>query len=162
AGYTPLMHAAVEGHAEIVRRLLAAGADPEAKDALGQTALRKATFEAGHREACRRLLDMPESNGRRQFDAIRALAAAGGSLDAGADPNAATRTRRGTLCGDTNPKGTTPLMVAARGGWLPLVEALLAAGADVSAKNRKGQTALVLAARSGHTAVVERLRAAGA
>jgi ankyrin repeat protein len=53
-------------------------------------------------------------------------------------------------------------MRAAASGWLAVVEALVAAGADINATNRKGQSALTLAARSGHAAVVERLRQAGA
>jgi len=39
---------------------------------------------------------------------------------------------------------------------------LLAAGADVHARDEYGQTALILAAGNGHTATVERLLAAGA
>jgi cytohesin len=261
-GYTPLMQAADEGHVAIVRRLLAAGAAPDARDELGQTALRKAVSAGGHLEACRRLLDMPESNGQSQFEVIRALRAAGADVNAadaggqtpllaaaaggywelidvllplgadvnaadrrgetpllaacesghtgrirqllaagadpnvmnrsgetplltvltrasdesrprtlervrlllaaGADPNGGFRTRKGTLCDDAHPRGTTPLMLAAGKGWLEVVEVLLAGGADVAARNRKGQTALVLAARSGHAAVVQRLKAAGA
>jgi ankyrin repeat protein len=37
-GYTPLIEAAKAGHAEVVKRLLAAGADPKIKDRVGRTA----------------------------------------------------------------------------------------------------------------------------
>ena len=54
------------------------------------------------------------------------------------------------------------LMTAARTGKLGPVQALLARGADVNAKERRGQTALMWAAAEGHAAVVEALLKAGA
>jgi uncharacterized protein len=47
-------------------------------------------------------------------------------------------------------------------GDLAAVGALLAAGADVDARDRYGQTALMLAAHHGHDAIVGALVAAGA
>jgi ankyrin repeat protein len=67
-------------------------------------------------------------------------------LEAKADPNAAL------------PGGETPLMTASRVGSLASVEALLAAGANVEAKDdRRGQTALMWAAAEGHADVVDAL-----
>lgn len=60
------------------------------------------------------------------------------------------------------PDGTTPLHHAAHLNQPVIVEALLAAGANVKAANRYGVTPLSLAAENGSTAVVERLLAAGA
>jgi len=51
---------------------------------------------------------------------------------------------------------------AARDGHAAVVELLLAAGADVKAKNEYGETALHQAAWYGHAAIVELLLAAGA
>jgi ankyrin repeat protein len=51
---------------------------------------------------------------------------------------------------------------AARTGDVEAIDRLIAAGADVNARDRYGQTALMLAAVRGHTAVVERLVAGGA
>ena len=55
----------------------------------------------------------------------------------------------------------TALMYAAGGGHLPVVEALLAKGADVEAKDEDGFTALMQAAYGGHLPVVEALLAKG-
>src|SRR5439155_24328319 len=55
--------------------------------------------------------------------------------------------------------GMTPLLYAASVdfGDTAAVDALLAAGADVVAKNKGGQTALELARKYGHAAIAERL-----
>jgi ankyrin repeat protein len=67
-------------------------------------------------------------------------------LKAGADPNAAP------------PGGETPLMTAARTGALHAVKTLIAAGANVNARDTiRGQTALMWAAAEGHAAVVQAL-----
>ena len=42
------------------------------------------------------------------------------------------------------------------------MKALLAAGADVNAKEKEGWTALMLAAEKGHTEIVQLLKQAGA
>ena len=51
---------------------------------------------------------------------------------------------------------------AARAGDADGLRRMLAAGADVDARDRRGQTALMLAAHGGHEAAVEALIAAGA
>jgi ankyrin repeat protein len=58
--------------------------------------------------------------------------------------------------------GMTPLLYAASidFGDTAAVDALLTAGADVTAKNKGGQTALELARKYGHTAIAERLAGA--
>jgi N-acyl-D-amino-acid deacylase len=58
--------------------------------------------------------------------------------------------------------GMTPLLYAASidFGDTAAIDALLAAGADVTAKNKGGQTALELARKYGHTAIAERLAVA--
>lgn len=71
-------------------------------------------------------------------------------LTAGADPNAAL------------PGGETVLMTAARTGKLGPVQALLASGADVDAKEQNGQAACMWAAAEGHVEVVDALLEAGA
>lgn len=71
-------------------------------------------------------------------------------LASGANPNA-------TLRG-----GETALMTAARTGKLGPVQALIDRGAKVDDRERKGQTALMWAAADGHTTVVDALLEAGA
>jgi ankyrin repeat protein len=56
----------------------------------------------------------------------------------------------------------TALMVAAENGRLPVVEALLAAGAEINAKDHWGMTALMYAAQKGQAPVVKALLAHGA
>ncbi|MFQ5927816.1 MAG: ankyrin repeat domain-containing protein [Terriglobia bacterium] len=60
--------------------------------------------------------------------------------------------------GDINPD----LIEAAKKGDAAAVEALLAAGADVNAKDKDGMTALMLAEKEGHTTVVRLLEKARA
>ena len=58
--------------------------------------------------------------------------------------------------------GDTPLIEAARLGHDDVVQALLVARADPSARNDGGQTALAVAAQGGHDEIVRLLRQAGA
>jgi ankyrin repeat protein len=62
----------------------------------------------------------------------------------------------------TQPDGTTPLHWAVQEARLDIVEALLAAGANVNAKNRYGVTPLVLAAATGNAPITQALLKAGA
>ena len=55
--------------------------------------------------------------------------------------------------------GSTALILAARGGHVALVEALLKQGADVKTANSFGSTALVCAASNNHTATASLLLA---
>lgn len=71
-------------------------------------------------------------------------------LDAGADPQTVLR------------GGETALMTAARTGRIGPVKALLKAGAAVNARDDNDQTAVMWAAAEGHTKVVEALIEAGA
>lgn len=72
-------------------------------------------------------------------------------LAQGADPNRAG-----------GPTGETALHVAARRFDVPLVEAMVQRGADVTARRKDGRTAYVLAELSGNQAVADWLRVHGA
>ena len=164
-GQTALMWAAAEGHAEVVRALLAAGADLRARVPSGMTALLFAVRE-GRLDVVRVLLaagadvneTIPVEGGRRRgyggaaprggtsalllavANAHFALAAA--LLDAGANPNA-------DLTGYTPLHAITVVRQPGVGDndpapegsgtldSLALVKALVAKGADVNAKMTK-------------------------
>jgi len=69
---------------------------------------------------------------------------------------------RGIDPGTVDRNGDPMLVVAARAGYLPTVDALLAARAKTDQRNAYGDTALMVAALKGHMAVVKALRARGA
>ena len=128
----PLIAAASHGHVEVVRLLLAAGADINTTagvepNVIYGTALHFAA-DRGH------------------LAVVQALLAAGASKDARS----------------VNGAEETPLLCAAGSGHLPVVEALLAAGADVQARTARGASPLFLACQNGHTECVRALLRAGA
>jgi ankyrin repeat protein len=67
-----------------------------------------------------------------------------------------------SVMNQTQPDGTTPLHSAVQQDRLDLVQALLAGGANVNAKNRYGVTPLDLAATTGDAPVTQALLKAGA
>ncbi|XP_064457287.1 ankyrin repeat domain-containing protein 17-like isoform X2 [Ornithodoros turicata] len=151
---TPLMEAAQEGHVELLRYLVNAGACVNAKTATGDTALTYAC-ENGHTDVADLLLQANadlehESEGGRTplMKAARAghLCTVQFLLSRGADPN------RPTANNDH-----TALSLACAGGHLAVVELLLAHGADPTRRLRDNSTMLIEAAKGGHTAVVQLL-----
>ena len=129
-----LMTAARTGNAEVIRMLIARGADANARESsLGETALMWAAAE-------------------NHLEAVRAL------IEHGADPNArseklAYAKDRFGLEGVTTvlPHGHwTALMYAARQGSLEAARALADSGADLNLTDPDGTTALVLAIFNGH------------
>lgn len=143
---------------ERVRELLAAGAEVDAAQPDGMTALLWAAH-LDELELARALVGAGADVRRSSHHGVTALslACANGNgdlvellLSSGADP-------RTTL-----PGGETALMTAARTGRSGPVKALLARGADPNAHEDHGQTALHWAAAEGHLEVVQLLLAAGA
>ena len=157
-----LADAARRGDRETVRALLAEGADPNAAQGDGATALHWAAYR-DDAEAVAGLIRAGADVRRANRYAVTplALAARNGNaaiiarlLAAGADPNDPRQAVRA---------GETPLMLAARSGRVAAVDVLADAGADVDAQETwNGQSALMWAAAGGHAPVVEALIAGGA
>lgn len=117
-GDTPVHIAAAAYATEIVRQLIAAGADVQAKNRMGSEALHAAA--KGH----------PGShwwNPSAQAATIRIL------IQAGADPNTVDK------------RGVTALHVAVRTRCAEAVRTLLEHGADPVRKNKSGSTPMLLA-----------------
>ena len=143
---------------EPVAEMLARGADLEAKDFLGHTALSLAAYHYDP-DRVKALIEAGaelDPRSKRQHTPLL-MAAIAGSVKAalvlienGADANAVDK------------EGVAPLHCAVFGGNLELVNALLAAGANANLKNKAGWTPLWLAKQAGHKEIVEILREAGA
>ena len=156
----PVADAAQRGDSEAVRQLLRQGADVNAAQGDGMTALHWVA-EGGDQELAETLLFAGASleartrNGNYTPLHLAARAAQGpmvvALLDAGADPNAMTSL------------GSGALHFAAGASSPVAVEALLAAGVEIEARESSyDQTALMWASAYGHTEIVTQLLAAGA
>ncbi len=153
-----LADAAEQGQGKLVRSLLADGADVNAPQVDGTTALHWAAYHDDLGTARLLIEAGADANAANRYGvpALSLVATNGNAafvqllLDAGADPNV-------VLLG-----GETVLMTAARTGSLAAVQALLAGGADPNARERQEQTALMWAVAEGHLGIVNALLDAGA
>ena len=131
-GVTPLMLAARNGYTEAVHVLLEKGAEINAVSARGCTALLMAT-EGG--------ADAPNP------ETVQAL------IDRRADVSLATL----GLKGESQNSGVSALTQACDYGSLEVVQALLAANADIRHAMHDGRTALYQAAKSGYVDIIQLL-----
>src|SRR5262245_11169898 len=153
-----LLEAAKSGDKDTLRTLLRKGADVNAVERDGSTALPWAAY-------------------RDDLESVDLLIRAGAKVNAandlGATPlwtacqNGSEPMVRRLLAAGANPNaklllGETLLMVAARVGNPAVVEQLLAKGADVNARAARNQTALMWAVAQKHPDVVKVLLARGA
>jgi uncharacterized protein len=154
----PLADAAEKMDRAKIAALLKQGADVNASQADGMTALHWVVYHDDLPTAALLVKAGANAKAANRYDVTPlSLACTNGNtqivellLKAGGDPST-------TLRG-----GETVLMTAARTGRPGPVKALLAQGAKVNAKDRKGQTALMWAAAEGHAEVVSLLLSAGA
>ncbi len=154
----PLIEAAKGADAGAVRTLVGRGADVNAAEADGATALHWASYRDDLTSADVLIRAGARVNAVNDLGATALWAASqNGSaamvrrlLEAGANPNLALLA------------GETPVMVASRSGSVEVVEQLLARGAQVNARATRGQTALMWAAAQKHPEVVKVLLASGA
>ena len=156
----PLADAAMEGNVALVRSLLADGADVNAAQGDGSTALHWAAYRDDP-DMARTFLaagaDVGAKTRNGEYTPLFLAARNGGAaviellLEGGADANT------------PNGIGTTPLMLAAASGKSEAVEVLLAHNADVHATDTLNeQTALMFAAAVNGAGVIELLAGHGA
>ena len=158
AARATLADAAEQRDKTSVTTLLKAGADVNATQVDGTTALHWATYNDDAETVALLVRAGANVNAVNRYGMPPlAQACINGNaaivkllLDAGADPNA-------TMKG-----GETVLMLASRSGSVDAVKALLARDATTKTRERLGQTALMWAAAEGHTDVVRALIDAGA
>ena len=185
-----LRQSAREGDYAEVKRLIEVGADVNAQDDYGNTALMVA-LEMGYIEIAKLLIDAGAYVNAQDYygDTALMLASGGGHpeivkllIEAGADVNAVTIAivggySRRTIFGGYVHKdwetlgGYTALMAASEMGHIDIVKLLIEAGANVNAMTEEGTmfavddaglTALMYASREGHIDIVKLLIEAGA
>ena len=159
---TSFHRAASSGACDVIGVLHAAGADPNARNAVGLTPLHYAV-EAAWRESDHRLEEVtrpsgasPQADERAPFrsrciDGLKAL------IDAGSDPNV-------PVIGHWGPydDGETPLHYASRRGHAEAVRVLLEARADPNAADAARKTSLHQAIQWNHAEIVRALLEANA
>ena len=141
-GATPLLRASKSGDVEVMKLLLAAGADPEATLAGTTTLMYAAGF--GWRDGSPAAPSFDQGTPQEAIAAIEML------MELGLDLNAA------------NGNGDTALHVAVTGRGSPeIVHYLIDHGANLEAKNKRGQTPLAaaMASRKDLTPLIGILRA---
>ncbi|CAG0996156.1 protein phosphatase 1 regulatory subunit 27 [Burkholderiales bacterium] len=156
-----LIEAAAGGDLARVRELLASGANADARDAGGATALMHAAH-AGRLDVVRALLDAgadANATDERGWGAL-AKACHNADLDRGFADVVALLAGRGADVEAPIGYGIRPLMLAAGYGETAVVEALLAAGADVVARNEGGLTALMMVKEKFYVDVINLLHEA--
>ena len=159
SGTSMLFAASYSGSTDIAKAMVAMGSDPNAavtaESARGWTPLLIAAAE-GHKNTVAALLDAgADPNVRNELGRTALMLASSYGFTAivklllarGADPNLAP----------TDEHGWTALMVAARGGHVETVRALLK-GAAVTLTDKSGNTALALAEAQGQSGVAGVLR----
>ena len=141
-GATPFLRAAKSGDIELMRALVAGGADPKIAMGNGANALFFAAGQ-GWRNGSPAAPSYDQGSEEEAVEAIRYLLGLGFDIHA------------------TNDTGDTPLHVAISGrGSEAIIAFLVAQGANPEMKNKRGQTPLALAITKGNDAITNLLRVA--
>ncbi|XP_026465018.1 ankyrin repeat and death domain-containing protein 1A-like [Ctenocephalides felis] len=161
-GRTALHHAAAQGHADTVKKLLESGSSLMAKDKGGRTPLHLAA-EGGHVAVCELLSSRGDTNSKslslsdqggctplhlavmnKHCEATKALLTLGASAEC------------------VNEKGFTPLHLACRLGCRGITETLIQFGAPLNKQAKNGNTPLHEACLSNEMELMELLISKGA
>lgn len=156
-GLTPFLRAVLEEDLPTAKSLLDAGADPNASNRYGVTALHLACVN-GHEEMIKLLLDAGANPNKSVRGGETPLMTASRTGKAG--PIQALLAR-GALVNEKNEHGQTAIMWAAAEGHAEAVEILIQAGADFRARLDSGLTPFLFAVREGHKNVAQVLLKAG-
>jgi ankyrin repeat protein/L-ascorbate metabolism protein UlaG (beta-lactamase superfamily) len=158
-GLSALAFAVLGGDPEIVRMLIAGGADVQCADEYGWTALHRSAQLLGNVDIAKLLVDagaevdLEDKQGitplrtaaERGFtDLVKYLASRGAAIEASDDYF-----------------GCTALHVAATKGYDDLAEFLMGAGAALDARDTWGNTPLDCATKHGNAAIADAIRARG-
>ncbi|KAJ8914197.1 hypothetical protein NQ315_015970 [Exocentrus adspersus] len=190
-GQTALFHAALFGHAAIVRRLIEIGALLDKKNKESKTALHVAC-QRGHCEVAQLLLaheaDMEARDDEgntplhvtaqnQQTELVHML------LEAGADPDSENQKgctalhiacslgckgilelliQHNAMLNKQNKSGNTPLHMACQANEVDIVDTLITRGAELNCLNTRLQSPIHIAAEMGHTEICKLLLSAGA
>ncbi len=158
-GDTPLILAAVEGHAKTVKMLIENGADLNKKDKDGGTALIYAA-SYGYIKIVRELIENgADLNIQENVDGDTALILAASNGD---KEIVDLLIKKRADLNKQNINGETALIWAAKEGHTEIADMLLKAGANLDQQDKDGDTALVWAALNKHTKIVEMLMEKGA
>ena len=158
-GDSGLILAMREGSMKVFPVLLnARGIDLEQQARNGDTALMIAAFKA-NMPAVQALLAKGAAVNKSGWSALHYAAASGDS------EIVKVLVKQGAELDARSPNNTTPMMMAARGGFIYSVKVLSDAGADASLKNDVGMSAIDFARENGSNDIVEgltyRLKKAG-
>jgi len=153
-----LSDAAYNGQFSIVRSLLAAGTNVNAKDGQGYTTLKWAT-QKGHLEIVKLLIERGAILDAKDNTGWTSLMSAANS---GHIEIAKLLIEKGANINASNREGCTPLRFAAANGRTEIAKILIEKGADINAKDNEGVTPLKRAVEKGHKAIAELLRSYGA
>jgi ankyrin repeat protein len=151
-GVSPLLVAIMNANWDLADRLIAAGADVNQWDIFGETPLFNAINLHTRRDGGRASIDPLNKTTGTQI--VKTL------LERGANPNMQLFFQPANLAGNTNTRGSTPLIRAANNGDAEMVKLLLEHGADASVMMADRQTPIhaVLAGRSSEQQAVELIR----
>lgn len=177
-GATVIGEATINGNVEIIAMLLESGVDPDQANDEGETPLMVAA-RTGNNEAVRLLLEhgadinareqwggqtaLMWATAQKQADTMRLLIAEGADINLHGYPRIWDR----RITSETRPKdmnkgGFSPLLYAARQGYIEGIEILADAGADLNATDPDRVNALNLALTNFHFDAAAALIEAGA